>query len=238
MKLSNLFYKALQDTHHKQSRKRLRALEKILPAPHTRLAVPFLFRGVGFFKHIRPMQSQAEIGELYRAVMERRPRVVVEIGTCHGGTLYLWCQASSPEATLVSIDLPEGEFGGSYRACRAGFYRDFASPGQTVHLLRADSHSPKTVELVAATLGHAPIDFLFIDGDHTYDGVKRDFELYLPLVAKGGMVALHDIHPRPEEPRIEVWRFWEELRARYPEATEWIDDSPQGRPIGIGLIHL
>lgn len=134
--------------------------------------------------------------------------------------------------------------------CRLSFYRFWKLPRlplrvrsglpfsrATVHLLRADSHSAETVELVADILSHAPIDFLFIDGDHTYDGVKRDFELYLPLVAKGGMVALHDIHPRPEEPRIEVWRFWQELRAQYPAATEWIDDSPQGRPIGIGLIR-
>jgi predicted O-methyltransferase YrrM len=36
-------------------------------------------------------------------------------------------------------------------------------------------------------------DFLFIDGDHTYQGVKQDFQMYSPLVKKGGIVAFHDI---------------------------------------------
>lgn len=237
MKLTNLVYEPLQECHQRQARKRLRQMEQLLPAPHTRLAIPFLFRGSGFFKHIRPMQSQAEIGELYRTVMEHQPKTVVEIGTCHGGTLYLWCQAASPDATLVSIDLPEGEFGGGYKSCRTTFYQDFARSGQTIHLLRGDSHSSQTMERVREKLDNRPIDFLFIDGDHTYAGVKQDFELYSPLVAANGLIALHDIHRRPEEPRIEVWRFWEEIRARNSAVTEWIDHSPGGRAIGIGLIR-
>jgi hypothetical protein len=40
---------------------------------------------------------------------------------------------------------------------------------------------------------------LFIDGDHTYEGVRRDFEMYSPLVRKGGIIAFHDIYPGPEE---------------------------------------
>jgi predicted O-methyltransferase YrrM len=215
---------------------RLRALEAQLPAPQTRLAIPFLFRGHGSFRSIRPLQSQFEIGELYQAVLAHKPKVVVEIGTCHGGTLYLWCQAADPSATLISIDLPEGEFGGGYPACRADFYRGFATGSQQVHLLRADSHSPDTARRVQELLGEQTIDFLFIDGDHTYAGVKQDFELYSPLVSKDGLIALHDIAPRPDEPRIEVWRFWNELKERAPAAKEWLDTTPNGRRIGIGLV--
>lgn len=35
-------------------------------------------------------------------------------------------------------------------------------------------------------------DFIFIDGDHTYEAVAQDFELYLPKVKKGGLVFMHD----------------------------------------------
>lgn len=35
-------------------------------------------------------------------------------------------------------------------------------------------------------------DFVFIDGDHTYDAVFQDFEMYLPKVKKGGLVFMHD----------------------------------------------
>lgn len=36
------------------------------------------------------------------------------------------------------------------------------------------------------------IDFLFIDGDHHYQGVKTDWELYSPLLKSGSIIALHD----------------------------------------------
>jgi len=42
-------------------------------------------------------------------------------------------------------------------------------------------------------------DFLFIDGDHTYEGVEGDFEMYSPLVRRGGIIAFHDIVPGPPE---------------------------------------
>jgi predicted O-methyltransferase YrrM len=236
MWLKTLCNGLFQARHCRVALKRLRALEAQLPAPQLRLAIPFVFRAHGLYRHIRPMQSQFEIGELYQTVLRRRPKVVVEIGTCHGGTLYLWCQAADPQATIISIDLPEGEFGGGYPACRAEFYRAFANPGQKIHLLRADSHSPKTATDVQQLLRGREIDFLFIDGDHTYAGVKQDFELYRPLIGKHGLIALHDIAPRPDEPRIEVWRFWQELKQRQSSVIEWLDETATGRRIGIGLI--
>jgi len=48
-------------------------------------------------------------------------------------------------------------------------------------------------------LNGEPLDFLFIDGDHTYEGVKRDFEMYSPLVRNGGIIAFHDIVKHPPE---------------------------------------
>lgn len=51
------------------------------------------------------------------------------------------------------------------------------------------------------------MDFLFIDGDHAYEGVKADFEMYSPLVRKGGLVALHDICVHPPEMDCHVDKF-------------------------------
>jgi predicted O-methyltransferase YrrM len=237
MSLKSLRNRLLQSRHRRLALEQLRALEVQLGAPQTRLAVPFLFRGHGLYKSIRPMQSQFEIAELYHTIFARQPKVVLEIGTCHGGTLYLWCQAADPQATIISIDLPEGEFGGGYPAVRTELYRAFAVPGQQLHFLRADSHSSDTATRVQQLLGGQAIDFLFIDGDHTYAGVKRDFELYSPLVAKDGLIALHDIVSRADEPRIEVWKFWQELKQRQPAAKEWLDTTATGRRIGIGLLH-
>ena len=237
MDVKRIFYHACQQRHGRLAIKRLRELERQLPAPQTRLAVPFIFRGAGFFKQIRPMQSQLEIGELYHRILAECPKVVVEIGTCHGGTLYLWCQAADPQASILSIDLPEGEFGGGYRSCRAKFYRAFAREKQQLHLLRADSHSPQTVDQIQKLIAPHSIDFLFIDGDHTYNGVKQDFELYGRLVGKDGIIALHDIAARADEPKIEVWKFWQELKGQYSQTMEWIDRTPCGRAIGIGMVR-
>jgi len=51
------------------------------------------------------------------------------------------------------------------------------------------------------------LNFLFIDGDHTYEGVRKNFEMYSPLVRRGGIVAFHDIVPRPPENVGGVPRF-------------------------------
>ena len=200
--------------------------------------IPFSFRGEGFFSDIRPMQSVEEFRSLYRAVARKRPQTVLEIGTFSGGTLYSWCRCAEPDALIISIDLPRGKFGGGYIPQRAPFYRAFRREGQEMVLLRSDSHSTETLKRVREILGAKRVDFLFIDGDHTYTGVKQDFELYLPLVAPGGLVALHDVHPRPKKPKIEVHRFWKELKQVYPQHEEWIDLGGVNRAIGIGLITL
>jgi predicted O-methyltransferase YrrM len=51
-------------------------------------------------------------------------------------------------------------------------------------------------------LNEQNLDFLFIDGDHTYKGVKEDFEMYSPLVRKGGVIAFHDITKHPHSNRM------------------------------------
>lgn len=81
------------------------------------------------------------------------------------------------------------------------------------------------------------MDFLFIDGDHTYEGVKKDYELYSGLVRPGGMIGFHDIVDRPEQPNIRVCQFWNELK-RDHRHTEFIETSDQRRKIGIGLIYV
>jgi cephalosporin hydroxylase len=86
----------------------------------------------------------------------------------------------------------------SYAERRADLYKLFARPDQRLDVLRLDSHEPQTIARISELLEGMPLDLLFIDGDHTYEGVCRDFQMYGPLVANGGMIAFHDIVPLRE----------------------------------------
>ena len=169
-------------------------------------------------------------------INEMKPKVILEIGTANGGTLFLFSHVASEGATIASIDLPGGRFGGGYSKWREILYRSFALPTQTLRLLRADSHKRDTLEQVKAILGVREIDFLFIDGDHTYEGVKRDFEMYSPLVKKGGIVAFHDIVSHPPEIGCEVSKLWEEMQLRYNH-LELVKDQSQNWA-GIGIVYI
>lgn len=68
-----------------------------------------------------------------------------------------------------------------------------------------DTHDPQTLMRLEDMLKGKAIDLLFIDADHGYDAVKRDFEIYEPLTKH--IIAFHDI--RTEQVRVSL--FWEEL---------------------------
>lgn len=133
---------------------------------------------------IKPIQLPSEILGLLRILAEIKPKTVLEIGTANGGTLFLFSRVASEDATIISIDLPRGKFGGGYPKWRELLYKKFALPGQKIHLLKMDSHKEETLEKVKFILSGRKLDFLFIDGDHTYESVKRDFEIYEKLVEK------------------------------------------------------
>lgn len=186
---------------------------------------------------IMPMQLKEEFLPFAEHIASKKPKVVLEIGTATGGTLFSWCLAAADNATLISLDLPDGPFGGGYPTWKTAQYRSFARPGQTIHLIRGDSHSAALHQQLQRILGGRKIDFLFIDGDHTYEGVKQDFETYSKLVDPHGLIAFHDIAPdRAKVPNHFVSVFWNEVKGRY-DHQEFIRNPEQSK-WGLGLISL
>ncbi len=209
------------------------------------LQLAFDFQAFGI--HVRPLQRRFELRALLEELARRAPRAVLEIGTANGGTLLAFTRLAAPDAHIISIDLPAGPFGGGYPRWKLPLYRSFAAPRQRLDLLRADSHRPETLAQVRSLLDERPLDFLFIDADHTCDGVREDYEAYGPLLRPGGLIAFHDILPpappfrqagedATNELPGEVWRLWAQLRDRLP-SREIIDPSGSGC-MGIGLITV
>lgn len=139
------------------------------------------------------------------ADIQPRPRIMVEIGCDAGGTLWAWKQIGIPR--VIGIEYPEE-------------HSDDDNPWGTENplvphgceILRADSHADSTRVALSDMLVGQPIDVLFIDADHTYEGVKRDYLMYAPMVANEGMIALHDVSPHPHHPGVGVQRFWQQIK--------------------------
>jgi hypothetical protein len=107
-----------------------------------------------------------------------------------------------------------------------------------------DSADPKTVATLKTILRGRQIGLLFIDGWHTYEAVKKDYEIYGPLTKH--IIAIHDIHTPPLDANdpVDVRRLWNEILAE--NKTDTIItiqhhnpkrmDEFNGRPLGIGLV--
>lgn len=197
--------------------------------------IDFCLHGVGGL--IRPLQIRDEIMELLRILNKTKPRVIIEIGTAGGGTLFSFCRVAAEDATIISIDFPDVRFGGGYPMWKTPLYKAFRLPKQKLHLLRADSHSKETLEKVKNILGGRKVAFLFIDGDHAYEGVKKDFEMFSPLVKEGGIIAFHDIAVHPAETGCEVSKFWNEIKQEKYKWVEIINERNQNS-CGIGLLFM
>jgi predicted O-methyltransferase YrrM len=178
-------------------------------------------------------QVRSEILQLATLLKELKPRRSLEIGTNYGGTLLLLCSLSAPDAKIISIDLPSGPFGGGYPLRKIPIFRAFPRAGQKLHLVRADSHSEQTKKRVQRLLRGEQLDYVFIDADHTYEGVSRDFQMYAPLVRSGGVIVFHDIVTHDRNTRSEVERFWNEVKQGYKH-LEFVERTEPGKlPVAV-----
>ncbi len=210
------------------SKKRLHQLENVYQDP---IKVVFNFKGIGLYKSIKPFQITSEIEELFTIVKDLNPQVVCEIGTDLGGTFYLWSQARQSGGLFISIDLPR-----LYRKSLNRFLYSFFAKNQKVFFLRENSHSLECLSKIQKILGDKKIDFLFIDGDHSYEGVKQDFLFYSKYVRKEGIIAFHDIMKDNLPGNVcDVDKFWARIKTVYKHREIVADKKQIGA--GIGIIY-
>lgn len=187
----------------------------------------FNYAGYWVYRSIRPQQIPTEIEQLAREIEKLSPSTILEIGTSNGGTLYIWARYIKSCQRIISIDLPEG-----YPYAKIKFFKLF-DKAKEFYFLRGNSHSKKTVDMFTQVLRQEKIDFLYIDGDHSYEGVKQDFKTYGQFVARGGIVAFHDIMYHPN---YGVDRFWNEIKCQY--ASKEIVASQDHLGFGVGVLYI
>jgi len=184
---------------------------------------------------LKPIQIRNEFVNFLKFLKKNNPKYILEIGTANGGTLYLFSKIAKDDASIISIDLPGGGFGGGYPSWKVPLYKSFAIKDQEIYLIRASSHDRSTLDNVKRIVGDCKLDLLFIDGDHTYEGVKNDFEMYKSLLKENGIIAFHDIvdHGKRSDRKVNI--FWEELKTKY-QHHEFVENWNQGWG-GIGIIY-
>jgi hypothetical protein len=104
-------------------------------------------------------------------------------------------------------------------------------------VLEGDSHHPRTIRAVSELLGEQPVNVLFVDGDHSYAGVRTDVASYLPFVAVDGLVVLHDICQHPGRPEVAVHQYWESLR-NLPGSLELVSAPRFWGGIGVAVARV
>lgn len=171
--------------------------------------------GYGHY-HISAIQLENELSQVLKFLEQNSVSNVMEIGTQHGGTLYAMAKGIETTENLVSVD--EQSCG---RRREKKFYRKLLDEDLT--FVRGNSHTEKTKSELQDKIGDRKFDFLFIDGDHSYDGVKQDLLDYAEFVAEDGWIGFHDIVCHTD--RWEVHKFWKnEIKPNF-EVKEFVDQQ-------------
>lgn len=185
------------------------------------------------FSGRKASQNEFELRSFINYLQDCGVRKYLEIGARHGDSFHE-IMLSLPEGSYgVAVDLPGALWGkkssGDYLQNAAA---DLRSRGYLIDVIIGDSTAPKIVERVRA-MGR--FDAALIDGDHTYKGVKKDWDNYHDIC---DIVALHDIvgegqFEKVRNTPVEVPRFWKELKV--PNKIEFVDN---GSLMGIGICNL
>lgn len=165
---------------------------------------------MGDFEH----QHQPELNWLLERIAGARS--ILEIGSAQGHTLSLMAMAAANGARIVSIDA------GLAQGTLAETIGKLSAAGYAARGFVGDSHSGAAIRFARE---NGPYDFIFIDGDHDYDGVAADWNNYGFL---GRMVGFHDI----AHPHHDVSRLWQGIKNDGYKTEECVLST-----MGIGIVH-
>ncbi|MFM9330051.1 class I SAM-dependent methyltransferase [Paenibacillus mesotrionivorans] len=150
----------------------------------------------------------------YDLVRNLQPQTIVELGTHYGASFFSMCQAVKDgklDSKCYAVDTWTGDqhtgayTNSAYKAVKK--VTESAFPEAAVML-------QMTFDQALNEFADESINLLHIDGFHTYEAVKHDYETWLPKLAPNGVVLFHDIEARYVG--FGVYRYWDELIVQHP----------------------
>ncbi|MES2309909.1 MAG: class I SAM-dependent methyltransferase [Verrucomicrobiota bacterium] len=141
-----------------------------------------------------------------------KPKTVVELGVFWGGSFFVFCQAvkASGSSTIChAIDTWQGD--SQAGQLEEETYQNFMKH-RDAHFSDISKVMRMPFEQALSSFPEGSIDLLHIDGFHTYEAVKHDYETWLPKVSKTGVILFHDVKVVNEAQNFGVKRFWEEIK--------------------------
>jgi predicted O-methyltransferase YrrM len=124
----------------------------------------------------------------------RGKKRLAEIGVWQGGTTKRLREAMAPDATLFAVDpFPRGRLGFSTHLSIATREVASLSNGSIVWIRKTAKDAASDPQVLAA----GGFEFVFLDALHTYEGLREDWTAWSPLVAPGGVIAIHDSRSTP-----------------------------------------
>jgi hypothetical protein len=144
-----------------------------------------------------------------------RPSTFVELGTHFGDSFCAFCQgvaAARLPTRCFAVDTWQGD-------SQAGFYKgDQIYQTLQGYLNQQYAGFSELLRMefdqAVSRFGDGTVDLLHIDGCHTYEAVRHDFQSWLGKLSPAGVVLFHDVASR--KPGFGVWQFWEEIAGKYP----------------------
>jgi hypothetical protein len=185
-------------------------------------------------------QNIEEFSELITLYSQLSINRFMEIGSLYGWSLRHFIHYSNNGSVGISVDLPVRRFVGegdprvekqesNYKNVWPVWAKE---KNCKLHLIPDFSYKQSTFDRVVEILSGEKLDFLFIDGDHRYEAIKQDFEMYSTLVREGGIVGFHDIGKNEEGGGR---KFWDEVKTGFKH-HEILKDKKQEK--GIGLLYV
>jgi hypothetical protein len=141
-----------------------------------------------------------------------KPKLFVELGVHYGVSFFAFCQAVvrfGLTSKAIAIDNWIGDKQAGYFENNVfeDFIKNLNSYSSMASYIRAD------FDKALIEIKNESVDFAHIDGFHSYEAVKSDFENIFPKLKSNAVLLFHDTHEKAEG--YGVYRFWDEIKGKY-----------------------